>query len=43
MQFTGKLINQPWENDKKPNFMPNFGLFNQNLDPKNFFREFYLN
>ena len=31
-----KLMHQPWENAKKINFEPNFGLFDQNLGPKNF-------
>ena len=25
MQFRGKLMNQTWENGKKPSFGPNFG------------------
>ena len=27
LQFQGKLVNQTWENDKKPNFRSNFGLY----------------
>ena len=27
MHFKGKLINQTWENDKKPTFGPDFGAF----------------
>ena len=30
-------MNQTWENGKKPNFGPNFGLFGPNLGPKIFF------
>ena len=40
LQVKGKLINQTWENGKKPNFGPNFGLFDPNLDPWNFFAAF---
>ena len=29
--FKGKLMNQTWENVKKPNFRPDFGLFDPNL------------
>ena len=43
MQFQGKLMNQTWENGKKSSFEPNFGPFGPNLDPKIFFRGFYLN
>ena len=32
-------MNQTWENGKKPNFGPDFGI---NLVPKNFIFEFYL-
>ena len=35
-------MNQTWENNKKPNFEPNFGLFDPNLGPQNFFGGFYL-
>ena len=31
MQFQGKLMNQHWENDKKPTFGPDFGSFGPNL------------
>ena len=27
-------MNQTWENNKKPNFGPDFGLFGPNLGPK---------
>ena len=40
MQFTGKLMNQTWENDEKPNFGPDFGPFDPNLGPQNFFDGF---
>ena len=33
-------MNQTWENDKKPNFGPDFGLFGTNLGPQNFFTSF---
>ena len=33
-------MNQTWENDKKPSFKPDFGLFAQNLGPKIFFVDF---
>ena len=36
MQSKGKLVNQPYENGKKTNFGPNFGLFGQTLGPQNF-------
>ena len=36
MQSKGKLGNQPYENGKKTNFGPNFGLFGQTLGPQNF-------
>ena len=42
MQFQGKLMNQTWENVKKPSFGPNFGPFGPNLGPKTFFRGIYL-
>ena len=43
MQFKGKLMNQTWENGKKNNFGPDFGLgFGRNLVPTIFFRGFYL-
>ena len=31
---------QTWENGKKPKSVPNFGLFDPNLDPKNFLAGF---
>ena len=42
MQFKGKLINQTWENGKKPNFESDFAPFGPNSSPKDFFRKFYL-
>ena len=42
MQFRGKLINQTWENGKKPNFGPEFGPFWPKFSPQKFFRGFYL-
>ena len=36
MQFQEKLMNQTWENSKKPNFGPDFGPFGLNFGPKNF-------
>ena len=40
MQFQGKLMNQTWENDKKPSFKTDFS--NHNLSPQIFFHRFYL-
>ena len=40
MQFKVKLMNEAWENDKKPNFGPDFGPFAQKLSSQIFFREF---
>ena len=40
MQLQGKLMSQTWENDKKPSFGTNFGLFGPNLGHKNFFMNF---
>ena len=40
MQLKGKLINQTWDNDKKPGFWPDFGPFDPNLDHKIFFEDF---
>ena len=40
MQFKGKLMNQTWENDKKPNFEPDFGSFVLYMDAKNLFLGF---
>ena len=37
IQFQGKLMNQTWENNKKPSFMTDFGPFGPNLDPKKYF------
>ena len=37
MQFKGKLMNQTWENSKKPNFGSYFGSFDLNLGPRIFF------
>ena len=31
MEFKGKLMNQTWENSKKPNFGPNFGPFRPHI------------
>ena len=36
-------MNQTWENNKEPNFGPNFGLFDPNLGPKNFLKVFISN
>ena len=33
-------MNQTWENKKKPNFGPDFGLFGPNLGPQIFFGGF---
>ena len=35
-------MDQTWENYKKPNFGPNFGLFCPELGSQNFFGGFYL-
>ena len=40
MQFQGKLMNQAWENGKRPNFVPDFGMFGPNLDPQIFLAGF---
>ena len=37
MQSEGKLINQTWENGKKPNAGPDFLLFDPKLPPPPFF------
>ena len=37
MKFQGKLMNQTWENDKKPNSGINFRSFDLNLGPQIFF------
>ena len=31
MQFEGKIMNQTWENSKKPSFESNLGPFGKNL------------
>ena len=36
MQFQGKLMNQTWENGKKPSFGPDFSPSGPNLGPKIF-------
>ena len=33
MHFQRELMNQTWENDKKPSFGPDFGPFDPNLGP----------
>ena len=38
MQFKVKLMNEVWENDKKPNFGPDFGPFAPKLPAKIFSR-----
>ena len=40
MHFKGKLMNQTWENNKKPNFEPDFGLFGPNLGTQIFLEGF---
>ena len=42
MQFQVKLMNQTWENGKKPSLRTNFGLFDPNLGQQKFFHRFYL-
>ena len=42
MQFPGKLEKQIWENGNKPNFEPNFGLFDPNLGPQKIFFQVLL-
>ena len=42
MQFKVKLMNKALENVKKPNFGPDFSLFNANLELPKFFLEFYF-
>ena len=37
MQFQGKLMNQIWENDKKPSFGLDFDPFGPNSGCQNFF------
>ena len=36
MLFQGKLMNQTWENGKKPSFGTDFGPFGPNLGPPDF-------
>ena len=36
MQFKEKLMNQTWQNGKKPNFGPDFGPLDTNQDPQFF-------
>ena len=40
MQFQGNLMNQTWENYKKPSFRCVFGPFDPNLDTWNFVVDF---
>ena len=42
MQFKGKLMNEIWENGKKLNFGPDFGLFDPNLGLSFFFQVLHL-
>ena len=35
-------MNQIWENRKRPNFGPDFGLFGPNLGPQSYLEGFYL-
>ena len=35
MEFTEKLMNQTWENKKRPNSRPDIGLFGPNLGAEN--------
>ena len=37
IQFKGKLMNQTWENGKKPHFGPDFGLFWSKFGTQKFF------
>ena len=39
MQFQGKLMNQAWENDKKPSFGSDFGSFGPNSGRQIFFQK----
>ena len=36
MQFTGKLVNQTWENSEKPHFEPDLGPPGLKFGPPNF-------
>ena len=40
--FHEKIMNQTWENDKKPNFGPDFDLFWQKFGPQTCFCRFYF-
>ena len=40
MQFKVKLMKKALENVKKPNLVPDFGLFTPNLEPPKIFLEF---
>ena len=42
MEFQGKLMNQTWENGKKPKFGPDFGPFGTNSGRQLFFFFFFL-
>ena len=42
MQFQGKLMNQIWENSKKPYFEPDFGPFVPNLRHHFFLKKIWL-
>ena len=42
MQFQGKLMNQTWENDRKPSFGPEFGPFWPKFGPQKNVCGFYL-
>ena len=39
IQFQGKLMNQNWENSRKPSFMPDFGPLDQNSGTIFFFKK----
>ena len=42
MYFKEKLMNQTWENGKKPSFRTDFGTFGPNLGPKFIFHKLYF-
>ena len=42
MLFQGKLLNQTWQNSKKPSFRHDFGWFWPKFGPQNFFCELFL-
>ena len=42
MQIKGKLMNQTWENGKKPSFGPDFDTFGPNLGHQFFFSKIEL-